>query len=846
MHRIEFSSKRNEEKIATSPLRAFSKFLAPTNISSYSSSSSLLFRPLPLSLLIGFVLSLGSCKFFKQASPKPEPQAAPLAIVSGFELQPFAAQVERLIQAMEFVGAPLDSRSLESLKSAIAGGNAETAPRAIQEILDPLCLAEIHINPESRVKIARGPAKAELHEQGWRAFLVKVVNEPGITATPNWSSRHAMPVTDPEAHLIPPARIAERWMQLEPFTANPMTAPLGGLKLEYRIIQIYARDAGMREGELICDVGAGTQDLGFRAALPVLFDCQPTCEVTLRVRDVDGKPTMAAFVVKDLQGRIYPYPGKRLEPDLFFQNQVYRRDGETLRLSAGVYEIAFDRGPEYITEKQTVEIPEAKKHRLDFQLKRWIDPNADGWYSGDHHIHASGCAHYKSPTLGVDPPAMMRYVEGEALNVGCVLTWGPAWYHQKQFFTGKTSPLSSDQNIIRYDVEVSGFPSDHCGHLVLLRLNEDDYPGTDEKTQWPTWDLPILQWARAQGAVVGVAHSGWGLSCEPATTLPNYVIPPMDGIGAQEYIVDVTHNAIDFISTVDTPYIWELNVWYHTLNCGFDTKISGETDFPCIYGDKVGLGRSYVKLDTAKTAGRVDFDSWVQGISVGRAYVSDGYSHLMDFTVEGIAPGGVEGGIARIAAPQKVKIRARVASRLEETASPDAAPRQFPPREVPGSPAPRKLKNGTIKDVPYQNNSEVPFWHVERARIAGSRRVPVEVVVNGLPVASKEIEADGSIQNVEFEIPIERSSWVALRILPSAHTNAVKVLVGGSPVRASKKSAQWCLDSIDKLWAVKHFNIRVKERKDAEAAFNHAREVYKKILSESFDDATTQTLSSAQ
>ena len=49
-------------------------------------------------------------------------------------------------------------------------------------------------------------------------------------------------------------------------------------------------------------------------------------------------------------------------------------------------------------------------------------------------------------------------------------------------------------------------------------------------------------------------------------------------IGANEYIVDVTHEvpgpdgkpvpAVDFISTVDTPYVWELNIWYHTLNVG--------------------------------------------------------------------------------------------------------------------------------------------------------------------------------------------------------------------------------------------------------------------------------------
>ena len=41
-------------------------------------------------------------------------------------------------------------------------------------------------------------------------------------------------------------------------------------------------------------------------------------------------------------------------------------------------------------------------------------------------------------------------------------------------------------------------------------------------------------------------------------------------------------------------------------------------------------------------------------------------------------------------------------------------------------------------------------------------------------------------------VPIERSSWVALRHFPQMHTNPVEVLVGGRPIRASRRSALWC------------------------------------------------------
>ena len=304
-------------------------------------------------------------------------------------------------------------------------------------------------------------------------------------------------------------------------------------------------------------------------------------------------------------------------------------------------------------------MPKTRTHRESFRLKRWIQLAKMNWFSGDHHVHAAGCAHYESPTEGVKPEDMWRHILGEDLDVGCVLSWGPCWYAQKQFFEGKIHPLSTPEYLMRYDVEVSGFPSSHAGHLCLLRLKEDDYPGTTRIEEWPSWDLPVLKWGKSQGGVVGFSHSGWGLKISD-DKLPSYEVPPFDGIGANEYIVDVVHDAVDFISSVDTPAPWELNIWYHTLNCGFRAKISGETDFPCIYGERVGLGRVYVKL----ADGQLDFDAWCEGIKHGRSYVSDGRSHLIDFQVNELGV-GESGGELKLDGPTTVKVTAQAAAYLE-------------------------------------------------------------------------------------------------------------------------------------------------------------------------------------
>ena len=624
--------------------------------------------------------------------------------------------------------------------------------------------------------------------------------------------------------------VADRWLDLQTFDQQPLQPELSGLALEYRIVQLYCRDVGQREATLGFNVGQGTQDIGFRNEIAVLFDCRPSAKVELRVLDTDGRPTMGQFVFRDSAGRIYPTLSRRLAPDLFFHNQIYRDSGETVTLPAGKYDVTFTRGPEYVIDHRPLEVSGKENQVESFQLRRWIKLADHGWFSGDHHVHAAGCAHYESPTQGITPQDMMRHIQGEDLNVGCVLSWGPCWYYQKEFFDGQVSKLSTSSNLMRYDVEVSGFPSSHAGHLCLLNLHEDDYrfpsdvafdwsfegesghfDGAETKLvgQWPSWTLPVLQWGKQQGGVVGFSHSGWGLQVK-GDQLPNFNMPAFDGIGANEYIVDVVHGACDFISAVDTPSIWELNIWYHTLNAGYTCRISGETDFPCIYGERVGLGRAYVKLDQDQS---FTYENWIRGIRDGRSYCSDGLSHLFDFRINDLGVGEMGAGdrasFLAAAHGKKLNVSVNAAALLAEE-----------PRD----------------DIRSRPLDQQPYWHVERARIGRTRQVPVELIVNGHVVERQEIVADGTIHPLTFEYTPTMSSWIAVRILPSSHTNPIFVEVDGQPIRPSKKSAQWCLDAVDVCWKAKQASYRDFDKPAAAAAYDVARKAYREILASSFDD----------
>ena len=125
---------------------------------------------------------------------------------------------------------------------------------------------------------------------------------------------------------------------------------------------------------------------------------------------------------------------------------------------------------------------------------------------------------------------------------------------------------------------------------------------------------------------------------------------------------------------------------------------------------------------------------------------------------------------------------------------------------------------------------------MERARTGDGNTVPVELIVNGQAVAKQELVADGTVRDLTFRVTPDRSSWVALRIFPSCHTNPVFVELDGKPIRASRKSAQWCLDAVDVCWKQKVKQTRPAEQAAAAEAYAIARQAYAKILAESQAD----------
>ena len=270
-------------------------------------------------------------------------------------------------------------------------------------------------------------------------------------------------------------------------------------------------------------------------------------------------------------------------------------------------------------------------------------------------------------------------------------------------------------------------------------------------------DLPILRWAKAQGAVVGFAHSGWGLRGRSDTTIPERRAAAVRRHRRQR--IHRRRDARRGRLHLDGGHAraWELNIWYHTLNAGFRTRISGETDFPCIYGERVGLGRA-TSSSTRSTTTR------------GRGHPRRAQLRLRRPEPPDRLPGrrrlvGTRGSEVRLDAPghgARLGAGGRAArGEAEATTGARAGPKS-------------RIRRQAAKFARAADREAVL---APRARTDAARRARCRSRSSSTARRSRRRRSSPTARcgKSTFDVPLDRSSWVALRILPSSHTNPVFV-----------------------------------------------------------------------
>ena len=114
--------------------------------------------------------ALGALSIQTGHAAEPEP-VIPVAA------QPLAANITRLVEALDFMGASLPADVTKSLAQAAAKPDGDR----LQQLLDERALFIVELNPESRVKVRRGPAIATLQQGGYTPVILKVINLSTVT-----------------------------------------------------------------------------------------------------------------------------------------------------------------------------------------------------------------------------------------------------------------------------------------------------------------------------------------------------------------------------------------------------------------------------------------------------------------------------------------------------------------------------------------------------------------------------------------------------------------------------------------------------------------------------------------
>ena len=297
----------------------------------------------------------------------------------------------------------------------------------------------------------------------------------------------------------------------------------------------------------------------------------------------------------------------------------YSKGEHEIRLPAGTATIKAVRGFEYTPVEQTVDIRAGETTDVTLNLERFSNLAAEGWYSGDSHIHAN----YNDHEF-ITPEDVLTQTLGEDLNVAnlMVANSSGAQVHDSAYFEGRPHRLSQKNHLLRWIEEMRNAGS--YGHMCLPGIDKLIHPlytgfaGTPHPNDYPP-NYFQAKGAQEAGGVATYAHPGYNFTDSPST------------MSARELPVDLALGVVEAMDVLsNSNEAAALPYWYKLLNTGLRCSISGGSDS---FTNRrhhwlPGGQRVYVY-----TGGALDYSEWVEAYRQGRSFASNG--PILEFTVNG-------------------------------------------------------------------------------------------------------------------------------------------------------------------------------------------------------------------
>ena len=95
---------------------------------------------------------------------------------------------------------------------------------------------------------------------------------------------------------------------------------------------------------------------------------------------------------------------------------VYADGRYGVAVAPGAYEVIATRGPEYRHLRRRIEVAESDVADVELRFERWRDLPAEGWWSGDAHVHIARDASGDEAALSI--------ARAEDLHVANLLAMG--------------------------------------------------------------------------------------------------------------------------------------------------------------------------------------------------------------------------------------------------------------------------------------------------------------------------------------------------------------------------------------------------------------------------------------
>jgi putative heme-binding domain-containing protein len=346
--------------------------------------------------------------------------------------------------------------------------------------------------------------------------------------------------------------------------------------------------------------------------------------------------------------------------------------------------------------------------------------------------------------------------------------------------TGKPHAASTAQQLLVFGEEMRSMIYGHMQFFGIQKLIEPQYTGFDETPNYRDFPANYVMAAEAVRQG-GVVTYGHPMFAGQPFPFDDELTKP--NAAARELPIDAVLGVVQAIDLMsyNSDEDRSAELWYRLLNCGLKLSACVGTDALLDRStDPLGGERVYVK-----TQGPLTIQSWLDGLKNGRSFVTNG--PIPSLAVNGQGPGET----CELKAAGKVRVEATV-------------------------------------------ESCAPFNRIE-------------VIVNGKVAAVDDLAAGEAaglrLRRLNVDLPIERSSWTALRVRgpdhahifdgPAwAHTSPVFVTVGGRRI-SSREDSEYFVDWIDRMLRVVAARNRypsIDDREKVEALFRKAQSAFRRLV----------------